>query len=171
MPRARSFQKAGANSSAAVSVGTTAADTFKTTIGALRADLEIHRHSVVEIEALIERLTRYAAGGKAPAPANGRRHRHTDTSLDTAARLARARAKQARWRARAKAAATTAAAPAPSKRRRRKVSAADKPDAQPEQPHVEATMTRGSSSQRARYRGRNIGHASQSVHRAIREDI
>lgn len=56
MPRARSLHKAGANLSAAVQVGTTAADTFKTTIGALRADLEIHRHRIVVIETLIAGL-------------------------------------------------------------------------------------------------------------------
>ena len=145
--RARSPQKAGADLSAVVSVGTkTTADTFRTTIAALRIDLETHRHRVGKIETLIAALSDYLDGAT-PRRKAGR------PPLDDAARRARAREKQARRRARIKAAAATAAAPAPpkagAKRQRRKASAAAKSDAPQDQPqpHGGTNMPDGTQDQ------------------------
>ena len=131
MPRAR--KKAGATLSAVVSVGAAAADTFRTTIGALRADLEIHRHRVVEIETLIAGLESYGVAGE---NLNRGKRRAGRPPANAGDELRQRKARNMRsWRARQ----VQTPPKARARKRRRKV--VEKSDAPQDQPHGGTNMT------------------------------
>jgi hypothetical protein len=93
-------------------------------IAALRLDLEVHRHKVVAIEALIDKLTIYTDGGDEPVVASISPRRRGRPPSDLSDKLrAKKRESMRVYRARQKA---TLPVTKPARKRRRKAKAATK---------------------------------------------